>query len=221
LEYGHSNKQGYLMRYKIINLALICSIITACGENSIIPAVENVGSDITVCQFSDTSGVERKLRKVWFYADSQSFDQRAQTSLYVANQVLQTEDIDYVEAFHLPYVGKDTSSCILAGQAIHIGSAFISNDGVGRNGKAPLKNSSWEAQAFRGNVNEGDTLVAMLWISKRGDYQVSEHIGTGYHTDGKALKEEISRMIKNTVAAEKIGLTYYPMEDYLIYTDNN
>ena len=150
---------------------------------------------------------KRNVGDLTIFSEAKTYEERIHTVLYAAKQYLEQEDLKYVRVFHLSYPHE----ALIGGGAV-IAKGEYAPDGKGADGSGPLAHKTWQASAVKGEVNEVEALIEVLWHQMRDRYQVTDESGT--YTDEPALKQAVSEAIKGSIPPDEIGLPTYHLVDY-------
>ena len=152
--------------------------------------------------------VKRTVGDLTIFSDAKTYEERIHTVLYAAKQYLEQEDLKYVRVLHLSYPHE-----ALIGAGAIIAKGEYAPDGKG-DGSGPLAHKTWQASAVKGEVNEVEALIEVMWYQMRDRYQVTHESGRYTYTDEPALKQAISEAIKGSIPPDEIGLPTYRLVDY-------
>jgi hypothetical protein len=185
--------------FMLTTLLFSFSACSGCSES--LPT-EQALKKVTLMGEYDTSSFERKRCQVFIYSEASTYEERAHTTLYFAEQYLKAKDLDYAQVFHLPIPHE-----ALVGKGPYIAQAQYSPDGGGVSGDSPLEHGTWEAEAVEGEVDKAQAGIAAMYELIKDDLQKEDELGS--YTDEDAVRKEISRRLEGKVAPEDCRVPIY------------
>ena len=175
--------------------------------------IEKADKNFKAYDAGHTKGIplfaERNVGELTIFSEAKTYEERIHTVLYAAKRYLEQEDLKYVRVFHLSYPHE-----ALIGAGAVIAKGEYAPDGKGGDGSGPLAHKTWQASAVKGEVDEVEAMIEVLWNQMRDRYQVTHESGTYTYTDEPALKQAISEAIKGSIPPDEIGLPTYHLVDY-------
>ena len=172
----------------LVMLTAFLFSFSACSGGTESRPTECALEEVTLIGEYDTSSFERKRCQVFIYSNAATFEERAHTTLYFAEQYLKAKGLDYAQVFHLPIPHE-----ALVGRGPYIAQAQYAADGGGVSGVSPLEHGTWEAEAVEGEVDKAQAGIAAMYELIKNDFQKKDELGS--YTDEEAVRKEISRRL--------------------------